>query len=47
MNLKIIQSNLSEAVKELQRLVRKAAKEKLGEGEFQVGLSKSPAGRTL
>jgi hypothetical protein len=38
MNLKIIRSNLSEAVEELQRLVKKGAKEKLSEGEFQVGL---------
>lgn len=39
MNLWIIQSNLSEAVEELQRLKRKAAKEALTEAELQVGLS--------
>jgi hypothetical protein len=38
LNFAIIQSNLSEAVEELQGLERKAAKEKLTEAEFQVGL---------
>ena len=37
MNLEIIQGNLSEAVEELKRLQRKAARKELTEGEFQVG----------
>jgi len=38
MNLEIIQGNLSEAVEELKRLQRKAARKELTEEEFQVGL---------
>ena len=38
MNLEIIQGNLSEAVEELRRLQRKAARKDLTEEEFQVGL---------
>lgn len=38
MNFKIIQTNLSEAVEELQGLERKAAKEELTVEAFQIGL---------